>query len=113
MRRKTLSAGVALLVIGVAASVSTGALASKSAVSKIAIATPAKANDYGWNQQGVSGARVAAKVNGATLTVNDGVGYDNTQAVLLRLARTHDARIFVAHDMAAFNGYSLAPAEAI
>ena len=88
MRRKTLSAGVALLVIGVAASVSTGAFAKKTAVSKIAIATPAKANDYGWNQQGVSGARVAAKVNGATLTVNDGVGYDNTQAVLLRLARS-------------------------
>jgi basic membrane protein A and related proteins len=88
VRRKTLSAGVALLVVGVAASVTTGALASKSAVSKIAIATPAKANDYGWNQQGVSGARVAAKVNGATLTVNDGIGYDNTQAVLLRLARS-------------------------
>lgn len=32
---------------------------------------------------------------------------------LRTLARTHDARIFVAHDMAAFNGYSLAPAEAI
>jgi basic membrane protein A len=88
VRRKTLSAGVALLVVGVTASVTTGALASKSAVSKIAIATPAKANDYGWNQQGVSGARVAAKVNGATLTVNDGIGYDNTQAVLLRLARS-------------------------
>jgi basic membrane protein A and related proteins len=88
VRRKTLSAGVALLVIGVTASVTTGAFASKSAVSKIAIATPAKANDYGWNQQGVSAARVAAKVNGATLTVNDGIGYDNTQAVLLRLARS-------------------------
>jgi basic membrane protein A len=88
VRRKTLSAGVALLVVGVAASVTTGALASKSAVSKIAIATPAKANDYGWNQQGVSAARVAAKVNGATLTVNDGIGYDNTQAVLQRLARS-------------------------
>ena len=88
MRRKTLSAGVALLVIGVTASVTTGAFASKSAVSKIAIATPAKANDYGWNQQGVSAARVAAKVNGATLTVNDGIGYDNTQAVLQRLARS-------------------------
>jgi simple sugar transport system substrate-binding protein len=75
-------------VIGVTATVATGALARPAAVSKIAIATPAKANDYGWNQQGVSAARVAAKVNGATLTVNDGIGYDNTQAVLLRLARS-------------------------
>jgi simple sugar transport system substrate-binding protein len=75
-------------VIGVTASVTAAALARPAAVSKIAIATPAKANDYGWNQQGVAAARVVAKVNGATLTVNDGIGYDNTQAVLLRLARS-------------------------
>ncbi len=58
VRRKTLSTAVALLVVGVAATTTTAALAhsSKSAdVSKIAIATPAKANDYGWNQQGVRG----------------------------------------------------------
>ena len=91
MRRKTLSTAVALLVAGVAATTTTAALAgsSKSAdVSKIAIATPAKANDYGWNQQGVAAARNAGKVNGATVTVNDGIGYDNTQAVLERLARS-------------------------
>lgn len=93
MRRKTLTTGIALLVIGVAATTTTGALAGsakRAAVSKIAIATPAKANDYGWNQQGVAAARNAAKVNGATLTVNDGIGYDNTQAVLVRLARSND-----------------------
>ena len=88
MRRKTLGTGIALLAIGVAAVASTGATARSTDVSKIAIATPAKANDYGWNQQGVAAARVAGKVNGATVTVNDGVGYDNTQAVLLRLARS-------------------------
>ena len=89
MRRKTLSTGIALLVVGVAATAGAGADSSKStAVSKIAIATPAKANDYGWNQQGVAAARNAGKVNGATVTVNDGIGYDNTQAVLERLARS-------------------------
>jgi basic membrane protein A len=90
VRRKTLSTAVALLVVGVAATTTTAlAGSSKSAtVSKIAIATPAKANDYGWNQQGVAAARNAGKVNGATVTVNDGIGYDNTQAVLLRLARS-------------------------
>jgi len=88
VRRKTLSAGIALIAIGVTASMTTGAFASKAGVSKIAIATPAKANDYGWNQQGVAAAHNVAKVNGATLTVNDGIGYDNTQAVLLRLARS-------------------------
>ena len=64
MRRKTLSAGVALLVIGVAASVTTGALASKSSVSKIAIATPAKANDYGWNQSHAVAAKKIAAMEG-------------------------------------------------
>ena len=89
MRRKTLSTGVALLAIGVAASATTVALArSAGKVTKIAIATPAKANDYGWNQQGVQAAKNAAAASGAKLTVNDGVGYDNTQAVLLRLARS-------------------------
>ena len=57
MRRKALSTGVALLVIGATAIVSTGAFAGSAKVSKIAIATPAKANDYGWNQQGVAAAR--------------------------------------------------------
>ena len=36
-------------------------------VTKVAIATPAKATDYGWNQQGLNGAAAAAKANGATL----------------------------------------------
>ena len=89
MRRKAFaSTGIALLVIGVAATAALAGSTKSTAVSKIAIATPAKANDYGWNQQGVAAARNAAKVNGATVTVNDGVGYDNTQAVLERLARS-------------------------
>ena len=91
MRRKIFSTGIALVVVGVAATATTAALAGSAKtgdVSKIAIATPAKANDYGWNQQGVAAARNAGKVNGATVTVQDGIGYDNTQAVLLRLARS-------------------------
>ena len=36
----------------------------------------------------MAAARNAGKVNGATVTVNDGIGYDNTQAVLERLARS-------------------------
>jgi basic membrane protein A and related proteins len=91
VRRKLYSTGIALVVLGVAATATTAALAGSSKrvdVSKIAIATPAKANDYGWNQQGVAAARNAGKVNGATVTVQDGIGYDNTQAVLQQLARS-------------------------
>jgi 4-pyridoxolactonase len=50
--------------------------------------------------------------------IPSGFHLDPTAAVrslrrLQKIARKHDARMFVAHDMAAFNGYSLAPAEAI
>jgi 4-pyridoxolactonase len=50
--------------------------------------------------------------------IPSGFHLDPTAAVrslrrLNSLARAHSARIFVAHDMAAFNGYSLAPAAAI
>jgi simple sugar transport system substrate-binding protein len=86
-----LRTGIALLAVGVAATATAAAIAGSAkntAVSKIAIATPAKANDYGWNQQGAAAARAAGKAYGATVTVQDGVGYDNTQAVLLRLARS-------------------------
>lgn len=76
----------ALLAAGIAGPTATaGAKASK--VTKIAIATPEKAVDYGWNQQGVQAARAAAAYAGATLTVDDGIGYDNTEPVLSRLAR--------------------------
>ncbi len=55
-------------------------------VKRVAIATPEKANDYGWNQQGVQSAKAAAAAEGATLTVSDGIGYDKTEAVLRQLA---------------------------
>jgi 4-pyridoxolactonase len=50
--------------------------------------------------------------------IPSGFHLDPTAAVrslrrLQTLARTHEARIFVAHDAAAFSGYSLAPAGAI
>jgi 4-pyridoxolactonase len=50
--------------------------------------------------------------------IPSGFHLDPTAAVrslrrIKKLARTYDARIFVAHDTAAFNGYSLAPAAAI
>ncbi len=73
----------ALAAVGLAAT----AFASQAKVTKIGIATPEKANDYGWNQQGVRGARAAASSASAKLTVADGVGYDNTESVLRQLAQ--------------------------
>ena len=67
---------------------SSGSTASTGTkVGKIGIAAPEKANDYGWNQQGVEGAKAAAAAEGAQIEVADGSGYDNIEPVLRRLAQ--------------------------
>jgi basic membrane protein A len=55
-------------------------------VTQIAIATPEKANDFGWNQQGVEGAQAAAEAHGAEIEVADGIGYEDVGSVLQQLA---------------------------
>lgn len=59
---------------------------SGSSVEKIAIATPAKANDYGWNEQGVMGAEKVAKEIGAELEQTTDIGYEQTETVLRQMA---------------------------
>ena len=61
--------------------------AAGATVTKIGIASPAKGNDYGWNQQGVQAAKSAAAAAGAKTDIADGIGYDNTESVLRRLAQ--------------------------
>src|SRR5436190_10596773 len=67
-----------------------------SKVTKIAIATAAKDNDYGWNQQGVKAARAAAKAYKAKIQVVTNIGYDKTDVVLRQLA-TSGANFIIAH----------------
>jgi basic membrane protein A and related proteins len=55
-------------------------------IDKIAIVAPEKANDYGWNQQGVEGARKAAESIGADIEVADGAGYEDVTPILRQLA---------------------------
>ncbi len=84
-------------VLAATAALASGArVTAQAKVESIAIATPARANDFGWNQMGVAGARAAAKASGAKLTVSDGIGYDNVEPVLRRLARG-GADFIVAH----------------
>ncbi len=64
--------------------------------SSVAIATPAKTNDYGWNAQGVNGIKEAATPYGLNVKVVQDIGYDNTTAVLRQLALSHPGLI-VAH----------------
>ena len=63
---------------------STGAGGVK--VSKVAVITPEKANDFGWNQQGVAGAEAAAVSAGAECIVQDGAGYGDITPILNQLA---------------------------
>jgi simple sugar transport system substrate-binding protein len=87
---------VAVLIGAPGGSVARATPFKANIVKKVAIATPEKATDYGWNQQGVMGARQAANAFGATLVVSQGIGYNNTEAVLRRLA-TGGANFIIAH----------------
>ena len=73
---------------GAAASTGGSASTPAASISKIGIAAPEKANDYGWNQQGVESAQRAAQAAGADIDVSDGIGYDNVEPVLRRLAQS-------------------------
>ena len=78
---------------------STGSSTTASASSKvktIAIATPAKTNDYGWNAQGVAGAKSAASSVGASVNVTSDIGYDKTPTVLRQIA-LNKPQLIIAH----------------
>lgn len=57
-----------------------------SEIDLIAIVAPEEANDYGWNQQGVEGARAVAESIGADIEVADGAGYEDVSPILRQLA---------------------------
>jgi basic membrane protein A and related proteins len=48
---------------------------------KIAIIAPEKANDFGWNQQGVESVKAIAQEIGAQAEVSDGAGYDDISPI--------------------------------
>jgi len=53
---------------------------------KVAIIAPEKANDFGWNQQGVESAKAIAKELGAEIEVSDGAGYGDIAPIYRQLA---------------------------
>jgi len=62
--------------------------ASGRDVHSIAIVTPEKEADHGWNQQGILGARAAADELGLELEEHANVGYDNTETILTQVAQS-------------------------
>jgi simple sugar transport system substrate-binding protein len=69
---------------------------TKMPFSTVAIATPAKTDDYGWNAQGVNGLEQAASADGLKVKVVQDIGYNNTTSVLRQLALSKPGLI-VAH----------------
>ncbi|MEN3343098.1 MAG: basic rane protein [Actinomycetota bacterium] len=84
---------VGLLAAGTA--YAAGAL-SAGKVTKVGFASPAKASDYGWNQQGYNGARAAATATGSQFKAITNIGYDKTDVVLRQLING-GAKFVVAH----------------
>ena len=63
-------------------------------VTTVAVITPEKGNDYGWNQVGVTCAKAAAASVGAQCIVQDGAGYGDITPILNQLAAQKPQLIF-------------------
>ena len=68
----------------------------ESTISQIGILAPEIANDYGWNQQGVDGAKTVASDLGATISVKDGAGYSDISPQVRQLVEA-GADFLIAH----------------
>src|SRR5437588_12198806 len=64
-----------------------GAALQSSKVTKVGFASPAKASDYGWNQQGFNAAKAAATSAGAKFQAITNIGYDKTDVILRQLIK--------------------------
>ena len=85
-----------LLVLVGALVVSTVSAAPAAKVKTVGFAAPEKPNDYGWNQQGYIAAKNSAKATGAKVIASTGIGYENVEPVLRRLAQ-RGANLIIAH----------------
>lgn len=85
----------ALALVGTGTAYAAGAFANAK-VATVGFASPAKASDYGWNQQGYRGAKAAAAKTGAKFDAITNIGYDKTDVVLRQLIQ-QGANFIVAH----------------
>lgn len=84
-----------LVVVGAVAATTVGA-APADKVATVGFASPEKPNDFGWNQQGYLGTQKAAKATGAKVIASTGIGYENVEPVLRRLAQ-RGSDLIIAH----------------
>jgi simple sugar transport system substrate-binding protein len=96
MRRGFKVAGLALVAATALVVVAAGGATSTQKVAQVGFAAPEKPTDYGWNQQGLIGAKKAAKATRSTVLDATGSGYDNVEPNLRRLAQ-RGADLIIAH----------------
>ncbi len=65
-------------------------------VTSVAIVTPEQGTDFGWNQQGIDGARAAAEAAGLEFIAAQGMGYGDIRPTLRELAED-GAGLIIAH----------------
>ncbi len=90
-RRSALAAGSAAL-----AGLSLPAFAQQPRVRKFAVMVPERGTDMGWNQQGVTSARAAAKKLGIQIEVAEGLGYGDIRPIMRELVG-NGANFIIAH----------------
>lgn len=95
-------AGFGAIAFALLASPSTRAAEVKS----MAILVPEQATDFGWNQQGVAGARAAGAKEKVAVIVADGLGYGDVRATMRELV-ADGAGLLIAHA----SGYNTAAPE--
>jgi len=75
-------------------------------ISTIAILTPETGTDFGWNQQGIDGAKAAGEAEGVEVIVAENLGYGDVRPTLRELAEEKPGLI-IAHA----SGYNTAAPE--
>lgn len=85
---------------------SLGLPAHAEEITSIAIMTPEAGTDFGWNQQGIEGAKAAGKAEGVEVVVAENLGYGDVRPTLRELAEDKPGLI-IAHA----SGYNTAGPE--
>ncbi|RWX81656.1 BMP family ABC transporter substrate-binding protein [Neorhizobium lilium] len=75
-------------------------------IKSIAILTPEQGTDFGWNQQGVDGAKAAGKATGVEVITAENLGYGDVRPTLRELAEDGNT-LLIAHA----SGYNTAAPE--
>lgn len=82
--------------VGASVAVFASPALAQQQVRKIAVMTPERGTDMGWNQQGIVSAREAAKRLGIQVEVAEGLGYGDIRPIMRELAG-NGAQLIIAH----------------